>query len=452
MNIPLFLALFSGLTLFYFLLGTIASKNIHSTTDYFLAGRNLGFFMVTFTLIATQLGGGMLLGTSQDAYKMGLFGILYTVGITLGFLALSCGLASRLQSLNVETTAQLFETRYNSIALRKIASLLSILTLCGLLIGQVVASRTVMSGLEISNEYFFLGFWFFIIAYTMIGGLKAVVVTDLFQVLFIILIFGGIFIYALIRDPNSLFSLIPSTQQHNFALQTITASSMLVTILMPALFSLIEQDLAQRFFAARSKKIAALSALSASIFMIIFALIPIYFGIQARMLNLPLADGASPLIPLLTFLTNEFVVALALCAIIAAITSTADSLLCAVSSNIAQDFDFSFIGIHNKLHLSRILTLSTGLVALIGSYFVPQNVICVLIGSYEISVVCLLIPLVISYFKPDLNKNAAFGAVFCGFAGFIVFRIAPLAYLPKECAALMLSALGYFCGTLVRSN
>ncbi len=94
-NITFLIILFSLVTI-YFILGMYASKDTKNTTDYFLAGRKLGLFYVTFTLIATQLGGGMLLGTSQKAYSIGLFGILYTLSISLGFLLLGLGFASNI--------------------------------------------------------------------------------------------------------------------------------------------------------------------------------------------------------------------------------------------------------------------------------------------------------------------------------------------------------------------
>ena len=257
---------------------------MQTSTDYFLAGRSLSLTAVTFTLIATQLGGGMLLGTSQEAYQIGIWGILYTLGMSIGFLILGCGLASRLRSLGVETTAQLFETRYNSVTLKKIASFLSIVTLCGLFVGQIVASRTIIAGLGFSNEYVFALFWLFVIGGAALGGLYAVAETDRYQVFYIMMVFVLIFAYALWQDPASLFNLF--TPGPSVAVPSLGFKSMFGILIMPALFSLIEQDLAQRFFAARSGRIAALSAFGASIFMLCFALIPIYFGIQARILGI----------------------------------------------------------------------------------------------------------------------------------------------------------------------
>ena len=446
MDSILFVSILIIFTAIYFILGVLASRKVQNSTDYFLAGRSLSLSAVTFTLIATQLGGGMLLGTSQEAYQMGIWGILYTLGMSMGFLILGCGLASRLRALNVETTAQLFETRYKSLTLKKIASFLSVLTLCGIFIGQIVASRTIVAGLGLSNEYVFGLFWLFIISGAALGGLYAVAETDRYQVFYIMAVFAAIFGYALWQNPASLVTLF--TTEASASGLSINFKNMFGILIMPALFSLIEQDLAQRFFAARNGRIAALSALGASIFMLAFALIPIYFGIQARILGIMVPANASPLIPFIKYMTNEAIVALALCGIIAAICSTADSLLCAISSNVAQDFDFSALGFTNKLKISKIITLVIGTSALICSYFVPQNIISILIGSYEISVSCLLIPLLVSYFYENLNKNAAWGAIVGGLLGIVLGKIYPL-YIPKELVALCLSAIGYLIGGMI---
>lgn len=445
MNTLVFLTMFSVLGIIYFFIGLYASKNIKTNEDYFLASRDLGLWPVTFTLIATQLGGGMLLGTAEKAFSIGYWGIMYTLGMSIGFLLLGLGFAAKLRSLNVATTAQLFETKYDSIFLKKVASVLSVATMGGILVAQVIASRSLLVGLGINNEFIFIAFWAFVIIYTMVGGLKAVVFTDVAQVWFIILIFGGIIIYSLLNEPCSFFSLQSCIEQQKvFKLADVTSASLFATILLPILFSLIEQDLAQRFFAARTQRIATLSAFASSIFLLAFALIPIYFGMKAQLLGIEVLPGASPLIPVIQALTNDFVVMLAVCGIIAAITSTADSLLCAVSSNIAQDFDFSFLGL-NQLTVSKIVTLITGVVAFSAAFVVRPNIIDILISSYEISVSCLLVSLLYSYFGSNLKKSAAFCSIACGLIGFIVFRIYPIA-IPKEIAAIILSWIGYKLG------
>jgi len=302
--------------------------------------------------------------------------------------------------------------------------------------------------LGVGSELVFLGFWAFVIGYTILGGLRAVAITDSAQVIFIIIVFGGIFLYALSGEARSFFSVASIKNiQAMFPTDKIRLASLTGIALMPALFSLIEQDLAQRFFASRTKKIAAWAATAASIFLLLFSLVPIYFGMKAKMMGI--AFTGSPLLPYLEKITGEFVLILAICGLIAAITSTGDSLLCAISSNVAQDFDLSFLGIKNRLKLSKLVTFFIGICAVLASYFVPKNIISILIGSYEISVSCLLVPLLVSYFRKNLNKNAAIGAIIFGFIGFVLFRIVPIPF-PREIASLGLSTLGFLIGNTIK--
>jgi len=443
MNISLFIIISSLLTVLYFFVGLYASKNINSTSDYFLAGRNLGLGSIAFTLIATQLGGGMLLGTAQEAYQSGLYGILYTLGMAIGFLILASGVAAKMQTLGVSTTAELFETKYKSASLKRLASLLSVITMSGVLLAQVVGSKALIIGLGVNNEPLFIGLWIFIIAYTMIGGLYAVVLTDIVQVLIILAVFLAIFGYSLWLEPSSFFTWKGLTDiQSQFAQTKMGLSEFVATLSMPIFFSLIEQDLAQRFFAARTKTVATLSALIAGLCLILFSLVPIYLGVKAKLLGLPLAPGASPLIPVLELLTNELVLVLAVCAIIAAITSTADSLLCAISSNIALDFNLSWTGIKDPVKRSQLITLIIGITALLASYFVPQEIIPILIESYAISVSCMLVPLLFAYFKKEVKKEAAVAAVVAGLVTFVTIQFWDT-QLPKSLLPVALSLVAY---------
>ena len=40
----------------------------------------------------------MLLGTTQHAYSIGIFGIAYTIGMVIGFLLLAAGVAGKLRN------------------------------------------------------------------------------------------------------------------------------------------------------------------------------------------------------------------------------------------------------------------------------------------------------------------------------------------------------------------
>jgi SSS family solute:Na+ symporter len=408
--------------------------------------RSFGVLPITLTLIATQLGGGMLLGSAQEAYTNGLYGIFYALSIIFGFLLLGSGIAGRLQALKVTTTAQLFESVYNAPHLKKIASLLSVLTLSGLFISQMVGSRALLCSLQITNVTIFIFFWLAIIISAMIGGLKSIIWTNFIQISYIFFIFSGIFIYCLTQEqfPLSCLPCLESLQESLQSLDT-TSAAFATTLMMPALYCLIEQDVAQRFFAARTKKVAVMAAIFASILFFFFALIPVYFGIKARVLNLPLQADASPLLPAITYLTNEIFAALAACGVLIAITSTANSLLCAIGSNIMQDFGPTHIKADKMLFVSKIITLTVGTSCLIVSFYMPTSLISIIINSYAISVVCLLVPLLFAYYNHTLPKTAAVYAILGGGIAYIGANIF-FSTLPKEGVALLFSLAGFLIG------
>ncbi len=445
MDIFLFSVVFSIFAIIYLGIGYWSSRQVMTTDGYFLANRNLGVAPVMFTLVATQIGGGMLLGTAQQSYNIGLYGIFYTLGMALGFIILGSGVAGRLQKLNVTTTAELFEKKYNSKLLKKIASVLSIITLSGILVSQIVGARSLLLSVGFINEPLFILFWFFTIAYTMMGGLYAVVYTDIFQVLFIIVLFGGIFGSALLGDFSGVLATFGA--QKFFEVPEFGFTMITGTLLMPVLFSLIEQDLAQRFFAAKNQFVARISSFGAAASLLLFSLVPVYFGMSAQNLGLDINPGTSPLLPVLQTMVPDFIVMLCVIAIAAAIVSTADSLLCAISANIATDLELQlFVG--NRLRQAKYITLIVGIIALCASYVVPQNIIGLIIESYEISVVCLLIPLLAVYFNWKKNTLAAFGGVFGGIVGFVLFRfVSPI--IPRELAALLLSGIWFYIGLIV---
>ena len=452
MNIPLFIGMFSVLGVVYLILGIFASTKIKNVTDYFLASRDLGLVSLTFTLVATQIGGGMLLGTADASYRVGYYGIFYTLGMSIGFIILGFGLASKLRRFNVATTAELFEIKYKSSALRKIASLASAICMIGLLVGQIVASHNLFNALGIGSDVILFVFWLFVIIYTVTGGLKAVVITDVFQVALLITIITGVFIYVVYGEGSLFFSakeMISRQSSFNFGRLDFYAN--IPILVASALYPLFGQDLAQRFFSAKTKKVAAVSALIASVIMLLFSFIPVYFGMKARLLGLVITEGTSVFMSVISALCSDVVVVLIACAIVAAVTSTADSLLCAISSNIAQDFDYSELTSRSKLFISKVITVLAGGVAMALAYY-SSNILDVLIQSYELLISSLFVPVFVCFFTDRLESFAAYLSISSGSICFIILKLVPFAYpdgtmdLIGLIVPLVVSAIGYIIG------
>jgi SSS family solute:Na+ symporter len=371
--------------------------------------------------------------------------------MALGFILLSMGFAGKLRSFNVVTTAELFEVKYGSTFLRKAASILSALSLCGIVAGLVIGTRGTFLALGISQTWVLLLFWLFIIGYTMLGGLRAVVLTDIFQVGIILIVFVGVFLYSLSMVPISWDAFRTFTDTYGKDAPSFSFARIFSFFLMPALMSLVEQDLAQRFFAARTKAIALWAALASAVILIIFSLIPVYFGMKARLLGLVVPAGAQPIISFFEQTTSDIVMTIFMVGIFAAVTSTADSLLCAIGSNLAQDFGVRFSTQRRQLFASQIITGLSGVAALLIAYFF-DNVLEMFSQSYELLVSTLLISILFCFFAKRVRKEAAFASLIAGLIGFIVFRLYPIPLIPREAASLVLSFVGYLAGMAVGSS
>lgn len=440
MDITVFIVSIFILQVICLYIGRKASTGMQTQEDYFLAGRGLRFFPLFMTLIATQIGGGLVLGSAEEAYRHGWYIILYPLGAALGMLLLAAGIGKRLSQFKVSTVAQLFEVVYQSPRLKKVASLLSIISLFMILVGQVIASQKFMNSLGVGQEWVSLAFWGIVIVYTVMGGMKAVVATDIIQAFYFIGIFIVCFIYSVWMRPEAAANLLNSSWGDSAVL---SQSKLCGWLLMPLLFMVIEQDMAQRCFAAKSGRTVSIASLASAITIVLVCGIPVFYGILAKSLGMEIPAGHSVLMTILQSTTTPVLTALFGCAVIAAILSTADALINAIGSNIAQDFQFR----SDNVRASKWVSAGIGVVALCCSFYF-DNIVDILIQSYELSVSCLFIPVTAALFIRQGYVYSALYAVILGAIGFVLFRIFPIEVMPKEIASLILSGIGYGIGEL----
>lgn len=437
MNITIFISLLFLLQITYWFVGRRAGKKNQNNKDYFLAGKSVKLFPLMMTFLATQVGGGIVLGSAEEAYLFGWPVLLYPLGAALGLIFLGMGIGRKLSAFQVSTVAQIFEVVYRSIFLKKVASLFSILSLFMILVAQIIASHKFLVGIGLNNTLIFIIFWAIVMVYTAQGGLKAVISTDIVQASFFACIFLAVFAFVLCSD-FSIFSLpleIGSSSKFS--------SKLFGWLMMPLLFMVIEQDMGQRCFAGASSRIVSRSALIAGIGTMVICIVPVFFGCLAKSHGVEVPKGASVLMVMIAHTTNPFITALVGCAVLAAIISTATSLINAISSNLSNDFTSKEL----SLRKVRGITSCISLAAIIFAFYF-DNIVDLLIQSYELSVSCLFIPIVFALFKKRGNFFSALFSIFLGIIGFLYFRFYPIPF-PKEIAALILSLVGYGLGEVV---
>jgi solute:Na+ symporter, SSS family len=442
MNISIFVSMLFCLQFFYWLVGRRASRNLKGKEDYFLAGKSVRLFPLMMTFLATQVGGGVILGAADEAYQFGWPVLLYPFGAALGLILLGSGIGRKLAGFQVSTVAQIFEVTYGSVMLRKIASVLSVISLFMILVAQIIASNKFLVSMGFNNIPLFILFWSIVIIYTAQGGLRAVISTDMVQAAF----FSGIFLlcfgFVLFFEPT--LSLIQMPQLDNFA---NVSSKLCGWLLMPLLFMVIEQDMGQRCFAGASPRIVSRASFLAGICTMVICVVPVFFGSLANVTGLEVPEGSSVLMAMIARTTNPWITALVGCAVLAAIISTATSLINAISSNLSSDFKLSFLQNIESMRVVKGITCTISIGAIFFAFYF-DNIVDLLIQSYELSVSCLFVPVMMALFKRKGYFNSACAAIILGATGFVLFRIYSIDF-PKEILSLLLSMLGYGVGEVV---
>lgn len=439
MNWWLFIAVLFGLQLFCLAVSSFVSKGLKTNKDYFLAGRTVRFFPLMMTLVATQVGGGLVLGAAQEAYTYGWSVILYPLGQSLGFILLAAGIGRKMAESGASTVAELCECAFGSRKLRQMASILSIVSLFMIFVAQVIASKKFMVSLGFDQLSIFLLFWALVILYTVMGGLKAVIATDVVQAAFFIFVFIGALFFA---EGGSFSDIFARSTQVSF--DADPAPKMLGWLIMPLLFMAIEQDMGQRCFAADSPKTVTSAAFAAALVTIAICTIPVFFGVLAKTLDVPIEAGGSVFMTVIRTVTNPSITALVACAVLAAIISTADSLINAISSNLTQDFNWKSNQGGGNIRTAQAITTGIALAG-IGFSFYFDNIVDVLIQSYDLSISCLFIPVMIALLKGRGSAISAWISFSAGALAFFLFRIVPYE-APKEIISIFFSGIGYLAG------
>lgn len=415
-----------GVGLYFF------NKN-KTAEDFYVSGRSMSSWHIGLSVVATDVGGGFSIGLGGLGFTMGLSGswMLFTgvLGAWLSAFFLIPTISRLGHQHKFFTFPQIFNHFYNA----KVAFLAGIISAIGyigftssqVLAGAKLASATI-EGLDIQTALVVMGI--IAVAYTSIGGLKAVIYTDTIQWLVLIsgLVFIGIPIaYHAVGGYEAIkSSLAPEylSLTHVSVYQMINWS---ITII-PIWF--VGMTLYQRIYASKGEKEAKKAWLIAGVFeWPIMAFMGVILGMLAKVaankgMFAGIADAASMdsemgLPVLLATILPVGVMGLMLSSYFSAILSTADSCLMAASGNIVTDIIAKFaknkLAHKRELQLSQIVTLLVGLFAILLASQM-QNVLELMLYSYAFMVSGLFIPVLGALFWNKSHPVAAFWSMLLG--------------------------------------
>ncbi|WP_174614506.1 sodium:solute symporter family protein [Virgibacillus ihumii] len=383
----------------------LRNKNIReSNEEYYLGGKGLSVMVLFFTFYATQYSGNTIIGYAPQGYRMGfewLQSITFMILVIVGYLLFAPRLYVLSRKHNFITPTDWLAKRFRSKGITILGSILMLYGLGNYLLEQLVAVGQGVSGLTGGTIPYQIGVVFFIVImliYSWLGGMRSVAYTDTMQGVALLI---GVFV--LVIGSIIYFGGLPSATDYMeaFAPEKLGVPEMDGIVGWFSMLSLVTIGAAiyphaiQRIFAAKSEDTLKKSLIGMS--WMPFLTTGVIFLVGIIGLNaFPGMEGmeAEKLVGMMAnVIASESLIfywamILLFGGIIAAIISTADSVLLTFSSVISKDLYSRFINPKASEHQQILVGKIVGIIAvgllLIIAWYPPATLYQIFVLKFEL--------------------------------------------------------------------
>ena len=408
-------------------IGWYSSKKITSNTDFMVAGRRLGPFLMAGTLAATEIGGGSSLGVVQQGMQNhGISAAWYIITMGFAFVILTF-LAPKFRAATVKTVPEYFRRRYGKSA-GLVTAIIMLLPLIGPTAGQFIASSVILSTmLGISYKTAVIIVAVVVTIYSIMGGLWSVTLTDFIQVFLIIIgmIIAVPFAMRLAGGWGNVVANVPAETFNMFKGYSPMAVISL-TIMYVATFT-VGQEAVSRYYAARDGKAAKQGSILAAIINFIYAFIPAVLGIiTLALINMgkfnaeDFADvGARYALPVLAMEAMPAVICgLLFAGIISATMSSSDSDLLGAGSIFANDIYRVVLKpdatSEDVMKVTKIVMAIVGVVSMFIALFNTSSLVNLLMFCFTLRAAGAFFPYVLGHYWTGASLAGTIASLISG--------------------------------------
>lgn len=374
---------FVGYFLVVFAIGWYSMRRTRTEEDYWIAGGNLGWFIGGATLAATHTSAGTFVGTIGVMYTAGWSFGWVLISIPLAYWFVAAVLAPRFTAVKQLTLPAFMEARYYSKKVRGLAALIVLIATVVYIQAQIVAGGIIANIVfGIPTQWGMVAFTLILLAYTVIGGMVAVVYTDAFQL--VVMCLGALFALPLalrqVDGMENLFALVESAHPLVFTWDTMPATLLFTMGLAFFLGSIATPEKLIRLYAMKDMPTIRRGILFAVVVVTGINLIVFVIALAAIVLfpALPTGDLAMPMVAVAVL--PPTLGAIMLAAITSAMMSTVDSLLIVAGSALSVDIYQNLI--HPEVTPKRRLLVDRAGIVIVGS--IPVALLLSGVGEGEL--------------------------------------------------------------------
>ena len=410
--------------------------------EYFIGSRSMGGFVLAMTIVATYISASSFVGGPGVAYTLGFGWVLLamiqvpTTFLTLGVLGKRFAIIGR--KIRGVTIVDFLYARYKNDTIVVLCSVAMLVFFMASMLAQFIGGGRVFQA--VTGYPYEIGlalFGFCVIAYTTIGGFRAVALTDAMQG--IVMVIASVVVFMAVLDAGggmtkcvqTLKDIDPSLLSPSGAGGKIPAPFLFSFWILVGLGILGLPQTAQRCFAYKDSRAMHNAMIMGTVIIGFLLLCTHMSGVLGRAVLPDLKVGDLVMPTLTVELLPPFWAGVFVAGPLAAIMSTVDSMLLLVSASIVKDLYIRYklkgdISKTDPTRISRMslgCTLSVGLLVFLSAFWPPDLLVWINLFAFGGLEAVFLWPVVLGLYWKKANAAGTILSIITGLSIFILLTV-----------------------------
>lgn len=434
----------------YLVVGLYAGRQVKDVNDYYVSGRNAPTLLISGTLFASMLSVNGFMGDQGFCYTGNITSLVFLNSLcACGYIFGPLVFGRYLRRSECTTMPEFFGVRYKDPKIRRVAGMITIVSLTAYLLACITGVGILMQELTgFSYNTCLLLAWACFSIFTFYSGSKGVILTD--TMMFLVFLFAAILAGPIIFKAQGGISQLLTNLMNNPAtpeglldyhgnVAGTGANDVFGAVMYAVTMGIVwfitvavSPWQAGRNLMAKSEHVTFRSGAVAAICTTVFLLFLNLQSVAVLNLNGNLEDAQRVLIWAAFHVLPKVVGTLLLAGIMAAGLSSASTFLSVIGFSVTSDIiRKEFKDEAEELRYSRMIMLAVGIIALILAYMGLGGIRVISWFASTIIAASWVVPGIGGIVSRKLSATGARWSMIAGFAGFIVpkclvgFGVAP---------------------------
>jgi SSS family solute:Na+ symporter len=397
-----------------------------SLQEFSVSHRSYSSIVIFATLSASFIGGGFSIGNAEKVFSLGIVSIVALWGFSLKEILVAKFIAPRTGNFpNVISTGDIMEQGYGKVA-KVVTGFFSVLLCAGIVGAQVGAMGLIFNVfLKIEPIWGILIGCSIVITYSTVGGMRAVVLTDIIQFCVLAIGIPAVLVFGIVKLGG--FSAIrAAVPAGHFSIpgEAMTMGAFLSLFLAFLLGETLVPPYVQRLFMAKDAAHTARGTMLSGIFSIPFFAITGAIGLVALTLKPDLKPKLA-----MPYVISEVLPAgvrgIVIAGVISIVMSSADSFLNGAATGCINDMVKPLrknpLSERQELLLAKFTNCFVGVLAVVFALTI-ESVLDILLYAYNFWAPVVLVPLAAVLLGFRGTKGGFLAGTTAGVAGMLIWN------------------------------